>query len=173
VGGVRFVNDSKATNVEAARRSIESFDRGVVAIVGGRFKGGDLRALREPLAARGRGAIAIGESASLVREALSGAVPVIEASSMREAVERGFEAAAGARVFELRLVPRLRGSRRSVQGRGRSVTEGAGRAEHKDAGAGAVSCRQSVRAGGNPPLGTRSTPDREVGVPFHEPADDC
>jgi UDP-N-acetylmuramoylalanine--D-glutamate ligase len=93
VGGVRFVNDSKATNVEAARCSIESFDRGVVAIVGGRFKGGDLRDLREPLAARGRAAIAIGESAQLVREALSGAVPVVEASSMREAVERGFEAA--------------------------------------------------------------------------------
>jgi UDP-N-acetylmuramoylalanine--D-glutamate ligase len=93
VDGVRFVNDSKATNVAAARRSIESFERGVVAIVGGRFKGGDLRELREPLAARGRAAIAIGESASLVRDALTGAVPVSEASSMREAVERGFEAA--------------------------------------------------------------------------------
>jgi UDP-N-acetylmuramoylalanine--D-glutamate ligase len=93
VGGVRFVNDSKATNVDAARRSIESFERGVVAIVGGRFKGGDLRELREPLAARGRAAIAIGESAWLVRDALTGAVPVTEATSMREAVERGFEAA--------------------------------------------------------------------------------
>ena len=93
VGGVRFVNDSKATNVEAARRSIESFDRGVVAIVGGRFKGGDLRDLREPLAARGRGAIAIGESTPLVREALTGVVPVISAASMREAVEEGFKAA--------------------------------------------------------------------------------
>ena len=93
VGAVQFVNDSKATNVEAARRSIESFDRGVVAIVGGRFKGGDLRELREPLAARGRAAIAIGESASLVREALTGVVPVIDATSMREAVERGYEAA--------------------------------------------------------------------------------
>src|SRR6185436_10253947 len=36
VRGVRFVNDSKATNVEAARRSIESFDGGVVALIGGR-----------------------------------------------------------------------------------------------------------------------------------------
>ena len=53
IGGVRFVNDSKATNVEAARRSIESFDGRVVAIVGGQFKGGDLRELREPLVARG------------------------------------------------------------------------------------------------------------------------
>ena len=93
IGGVRFVNDSKATNVEAARRSIESFDGGVVAIIGGRFKGGDLRELREPLAARGRAVIAIGEAAPLVREALDGVVPVIDAASMREAVERGYEAA--------------------------------------------------------------------------------
>jgi UDP-N-acetylmuramoylalanine--D-glutamate ligase len=93
VRGIRFVNDSKATNVEAARRSIESFDGGVVALVGGRFKGGDLRELREPLAARGRAVIAIGEASSLVREALHDVVPVIAASSMREAVTRGFEAA--------------------------------------------------------------------------------
>jgi UDP-N-acetylmuramoylalanine--D-glutamate ligase len=91
--GVRFVNDSKATNVEAAMRSIESFDRGVVAIVGGKFKGGDLRELRPALAARGRAVVAIGEAAPLVREALTGTVPVIEAKSMQEAVRRGFEAA--------------------------------------------------------------------------------
>ena len=95
IGGVRFVNDSKATNVEAARRSIESFRRGVVAIVGGRFKGGDLRQLRAPLEAAGRAVIAIGEAAPLVHGALDGVVPVIDAASMREAVERGFEAAGG------------------------------------------------------------------------------
>jgi UDP-N-acetylmuramoylalanine--D-glutamate ligase len=94
VRGIRFVNDSKATNVEAARRSIESFDAGVVALIGGRFKGGNLRELREPLAARGRAVIAIGEAAPLVREALHDVLPVIAASSMREAVTRGFEAAA-------------------------------------------------------------------------------
>ena len=93
VGGVRFVNDSKATNVEAARRSIESFDGGVVAIVGGRYKGGDFRELGEPLATRGRAVIAIGEAAPRVRKALADIVPVIEASSMRDAVERGYEAA--------------------------------------------------------------------------------
>ena len=93
IGGVRFVNDSKATNVEAARRSIESFDRGVVAVIGGKFKGGNLRELAEPMAARGRAVVAIGEAAPLVREALSGVVPVVEASSMRDAVERGYEAA--------------------------------------------------------------------------------
>ncbi len=93
IGGVRFVNDSKATNVEAARRSIESF-AGVVAIVGGRFKGGDLRELREPLAAQGRAVVAIGEAAPLVRAALDGGARVLDAGSMREAVERAYEAAA-------------------------------------------------------------------------------
>jgi UDP-N-acetylmuramoylalanine--D-glutamate ligase len=93
IRGVRFINDSKATNVEAARRSIESFPGGVVAIIGGRFKGGDLRQLREPLSDGGRAVVAIGEAAPLVREALSGVVPVVEAASMRDAVERGYEAA--------------------------------------------------------------------------------
>src|SRR5215510_1608819 len=93
IGPVRFVNDSKATNVEAARRSIESFDRGVVAIVGGRYKGGDFGDLRSALASRGRAVVAIGEAALRVREALDGTVPVIDAPSMTEAVRHGYEAA--------------------------------------------------------------------------------
>jgi UDP-N-acetylmuramoylalanine--D-glutamate ligase len=101
VGDVRFVNDSKATNVEAARRSIESFAGGVVAIVGGRFKGGDFRALRESLASRGRAVVAIGEAAPLVREAVEGTVPVIDAASMTEAVERAYAAASGGGVVVL------------------------------------------------------------------------
>ncbi|MGE5243865.1 MAG: UDP-N-acetylmuramoyl-L-alanine--D-glutamate ligase [Betaproteobacteria bacterium] len=90
IGGVRFVNDSKATNVEAALRSIESFDRGLVPILGGRFKGGDLGRLREPVAARARAVVAIGESRPLVREALAGAVPVHDAESMADAVAQAY-----------------------------------------------------------------------------------
>jgi UDP-N-acetylmuramoylalanine--D-glutamate ligase len=93
IGDVSFVNDSKATNIEAARRSIESFDGGVVALVGGHFKGGDLRDLRDAVASRGRAVVAIGEAAPLVREALADLVPVIDATSMQQAVERGYEAA--------------------------------------------------------------------------------
>jgi UDP-N-acetylmuramoylalanine--D-glutamate ligase len=90
VAGVRFVNDSKATNVEAARRSIETFDAGLVPIIGGRFKGGDLRLLREPLASRAKGVVAIGEARPLVREALAGVVEVRDAGSLDEAVEVAF-----------------------------------------------------------------------------------
>jgi UDP-N-acetylmuramoylalanine--D-glutamate ligase len=93
IDGVRFVNDSKATNVEAARRSIESFDGNVVALIGGRFKGGDLSELAVPLKERGRAVVAIGDAAPLVRDALSGTVPVIDAASMAEAVRQGYEVA--------------------------------------------------------------------------------
>jgi UDP-N-acetylmuramoylalanine--D-glutamate ligase len=95
VGGVRFVNDSKATNVEAARRSIESFDGPVVAIVGGQFKGGDLRELREPLVARSGSVVAIGEAAPLVHAALDDVITVEDARSMVDAVDRAYALARG------------------------------------------------------------------------------
>jgi UDP-N-acetylmuramoylalanine--D-glutamate ligase len=90
VDGVRFVNDSKATNVEAARRSVESFESGLVPIMGGRFKGGDLRLLREPLKARARAVVTVGEAQPLLRAALEGAVDVHEAASIDEAVALAF-----------------------------------------------------------------------------------
>jgi UDP-N-acetylmuramoylalanine--D-glutamate ligase len=90
VDGVRFVNDSKATNVESALRSIESFERDLVAIIGGRFKGGNLRLLREPLRQRAKAVVAIGESQALVRDALDGAVAVETAAGFPAAIERAF-----------------------------------------------------------------------------------
>jgi UDP-N-acetylmuramoylalanine--D-glutamate ligase len=90
VAGVRFVNDSKATNVVSARNSFESVSAGLVAILGGRYKGGDFRDLREPLRARARAVVAIGESAPRVEEALADVVPVERAASMDDAVRRAF-----------------------------------------------------------------------------------
>ncbi|HZR24207.1 MAG TPA: UDP-N-acetylmuramoyl-L-alanine--D-glutamate ligase [Vicinamibacterales bacterium] len=93
IGGVRFVNDSKATNIDAALHSIESFDRDLVPIMGGRFKGGDLRLLRAPLKARAKAVVAIGESKPLFREALDGAVPVHEAATFADAIAAAHELA--------------------------------------------------------------------------------
>jgi UDP-N-acetylmuramoylalanine--D-glutamate ligase len=101
VDGVRFVNDSKATNVESALRSVESFDRGLVAIIGGRFKGGDLGLLRRPLGARATAVVAIGEARPLVREALAGAVDVHDAGSLEEAVAMAYALARPAGVVLL------------------------------------------------------------------------
>jgi UDP-N-acetylmuramoylalanine--D-glutamate ligase len=93
VRGVRFVNDSKATNIASARLAIESFERGLVVILGGRFKGGSFRDLRGPLAARADAVIAIGEAAPLVSEALEGAVAVRRAGSFGDAVRAAFASA--------------------------------------------------------------------------------
>jgi UDP-N-acetylmuramoylalanine--D-glutamate ligase len=93
ISGVRFVNDSKATNVEAARRAIESFDDRLVVILGGRFKGGDLGNLRDPLAARTASVVAIGEARPRIHAALDGFVPVREAAGMAAAVRLAFELA--------------------------------------------------------------------------------
>jgi UDP-N-acetylmuramoylalanine--D-glutamate ligase len=92
-GGVRFVNDSKATNVESALRSIEAFEHDLVPILGGQFKGGDLGVLREPLRARAKAVIAIGEATALIRGALGDVVRVYEAASLDEAVARAYEIA--------------------------------------------------------------------------------
>jgi UDP-N-acetylmuramoylalanine--D-glutamate ligase len=93
IGGVRFVNDSKATNVDSALRSIESFDRHVVPIMGGRFKGGDLGLLREPLRARATAVVTIGEARPLFREALADVLRVEEADGFADAIARAHELA--------------------------------------------------------------------------------
>jgi UDP-N-acetylmuramoylalanine--D-glutamate ligase len=93
LAGVRFVNDSKATNIEAALRAIESFGPGLVVILGGRFKGGDFGELRAALLERGAKVVAIGEAAPLVRQALADAVVVHHANDMAGAVRSAFAAA--------------------------------------------------------------------------------
>jgi UDP-N-acetylmuramoylalanine--D-glutamate ligase len=90
VDEVRFVNDSKATNVEAARRAIESFDDGLVVILGGRFKGGDLGLLVEPLRAVKAEVVAIGEAQPMIQKALGGVVPVHLAATLSSAVRQAF-----------------------------------------------------------------------------------
>jgi UDP-N-acetylmuramoylalanine--D-glutamate ligase len=86
IRGIRFVNDSKATNVDSARRALEAFDTGVVPIMGGRFKGGDIATLITPLRTRARAVVVMGESRERFRDALGAHVDVIEVDSLREAV---------------------------------------------------------------------------------------
>ena len=94
VDGVRFVNDSKATNVESALRSIESFERDLVPIIGGRFKGGDLRLLREPLQARAKAVVAIGEARPLrARGARRRRSRCTKRTRFADAVDRAYELA--------------------------------------------------------------------------------
>ncbi len=88
-GGVRYVNDSKATNVHAVRYALESMDVPVVLIAGGRDKGNDYAPLKQLVRQKVRAVIAVGESACKVVEELgSEAGCALAAGSFEEAVRR-------------------------------------------------------------------------------------
>ena len=88
--GVRFVNDSKATTVDATLKALASFDRPVVLILGGRGKGGDLSPLRPAVRKSVRAVVLVGEAADKIERALGGVVPVERASNYREVVRAAF-----------------------------------------------------------------------------------
>jgi UDP-N-acetylmuramoylalanine--D-glutamate ligase len=101
-GGVLYVNDSKATNVSAAARGIESFEGGVHAILGGSLKGGGFDGLREPVAARCRACYLIGAAAARLAADLEPAgVPLLRCGDLETAVR---EASAAARPGEVVLL---------------------------------------------------------------------
>jgi len=91
--GVQFFNDSKATNVDAARKSLEAFAGPLLVIMGGRYKGGDFADLRDVAAGRCKAVLAIGEAQELVEDGLAPVVPVIRCQTLTEAVERSYAAA--------------------------------------------------------------------------------
>jgi UDP-N-acetylmuramoylalanine--D-glutamate ligase len=95
VGGVRFVNDSKATNPGAVAVALGAVGREIVLIAGGKEKGLDYTVLRAAAAGRVRRIVGIGECARRMVEEMAGGIPAVFASDMREAVERAFEAADG------------------------------------------------------------------------------
>ena len=71
VGGVDYVNDSKATNVAAAAAALRSFSRGVHAILGGSLKGADFSGLVDPVAERCAAGYLIGPAADPLEVALA------------------------------------------------------------------------------------------------------
>jgi UDP-N-acetylmuramoylalanine--D-glutamate ligase len=85
--GVRFVNDSKGTNVDATLKALEGIERPIWLIAGGRDKGGDFSRLTEAVRRRVKHVILIGEAAPLLKAAWAGATTMSEAESLRDAVE--------------------------------------------------------------------------------------
>lgn len=84
--GVRYYNDSKATNTGAVIGALAQFSGNVILIAGGRDKNDDFRLLRTSVAAKVKKLVLIGEAAGLLEEALADLVPILTAQSMEEAV---------------------------------------------------------------------------------------
>jgi UDP-N-acetylmuramoylalanine--D-glutamate ligase len=94
IGGVLYVNDSKATNVSSAARGIESFFAGIHLILGGSLKGGGFEDLREPVAERCHTCYLIGEATDLIAADLEPAgVPLRRCGDLDTAVEAARAAA--------------------------------------------------------------------------------
>ncbi len=91
VGAVEFINDSKATNVDAALKSVSSIDGDLVVILGGKDKGGDFTALAEPLRRRARRVLLLGAAAAQIAaqlQALGDKLAFV--ADLGEAVARGY-----------------------------------------------------------------------------------
>ena len=87
IGGVRFYDDSKGTNVGAAVTALDGLaEPRAVLIAGGRDKGGSYGPLVDALARKGRAAVLLGEAADAIAQAIGDRVPVRRAGTMDEAV---------------------------------------------------------------------------------------
>jgi UDP-N-acetylmuramoylalanine--D-glutamate ligase len=94
LGGVRYVNDSKGTNVGAVLKSLEGYAGGVILIAGGKDKGGDFAPLRPLVATRVKTLLLLGQAREVIRGQLAGACPMEEAPTLEAAVSRAAEIAA-------------------------------------------------------------------------------
>jgi UDP-N-acetylmuramoylalanine--D-glutamate ligase len=93
IARVAFYNDSKATNVDAARKAVEAFAGPEIVILGGKDKGSPYTPLREPLRERARLAIVIGAAAEKIAGDLGDAVVVEHAGTLDRAVQIAIERA--------------------------------------------------------------------------------
>ncbi len=86
VSGVEFYNDSKATSVDATLKALDAFPGGLWVILGGKDKGLEYTALRQPLALKAHAALLIGAAAPKIADQLQGAVPLVPAKTIEAAI---------------------------------------------------------------------------------------
>jgi UDP-N-acetylmuramoylalanine--D-glutamate ligase len=90
IGGVSFINDSKATNVDAVYWALQSVSPPIVLIAGGRDKNGDFNTLRDLLKERVKAAVLIGEAASKMAASWDGITEIVHAGSMEDAIKKAY-----------------------------------------------------------------------------------
>ena len=93
LSGVKFVNDSKATNVESVWYALQSVKEPIILIAGGKDKGADFTKLRELVKKRVKVLILIGEAKEKMGDVLSDLVSTSHSDSLEEAVELSFKKA--------------------------------------------------------------------------------
>jgi UDP-N-acetylmuramoylalanine--D-glutamate ligase len=90
---VKFYDDSKGTNVGSVLRALETFDKPVILLLGGRDKDGDFESLRPLLKTKTKKVILFGEARDRIASLIGGDVPVLKETKLREAVESAYKGA--------------------------------------------------------------------------------
>lgn len=93
VNGVLYYNDSKATNVDATIKALESFPNNIHIILGGKDKGSDYTVLKPLLAERAKRVYTIGAAAEKIEKHLGGVVEVVRSGTLENAVKQASLAA--------------------------------------------------------------------------------
>ena len=93
INGVRYYNDSKATNVDATLKALDAFAGRILVILGGKDKGSDYTALQTPLRERAILALLIGAAADKIQSQIAGSVAIERAGTLDHAVEVASQAA--------------------------------------------------------------------------------
>jgi UDP-N-acetylmuramoylalanine--D-glutamate ligase len=93
IAGVRYFNDSKATNVDATLKALDAFPARILVILGGKDKGSDYTVLQKPLREKAMLALLIGAAADKIELQIAGSVAIERAGTMEKAVETASQAA--------------------------------------------------------------------------------
>jgi UDP-N-acetylmuramoylalanine--D-glutamate ligase len=93
IRGVEYYNDSKATNVDATIKALESFPANIHLILGGKDKGSDYTVLNDLLRARVKRVYTIGATAAKIESHIKGAAEILHAETLENAVRRAAAAA--------------------------------------------------------------------------------
>ena len=94
INGIRFINDSKATNVAAVKAALESLSDPILLIMGGYDKGNNYQPLIECVRSKVKGLILLGSHTGIIRNALAAHVVTRDAGTMSDAVELAYSHAA-------------------------------------------------------------------------------
>ena len=88
VGGVQYINDSKATNVDACWYALESMTTPTILIIGGKDKGNDYNAIKELVQKKCAGLVYLGADNTKLHEFFDGmGIPVVDTNNMKDCVE--------------------------------------------------------------------------------------
>jgi len=93
VQGVRYYNDSKATNVDATLKALDSFPGRILVILGGKDKDSDYTQLRNALREKAVLALLIGAAADKIEKQIEGSVAIRRSGTLESAVDAAFRAA--------------------------------------------------------------------------------